>query len=232
MNASPTDAVLSDGVPLIEFDRVSRKHGEFRFALSEVSLRAGRSELLALTGAAGAGKSTFLRLAAGLDRASSGDVRIAGQSIAPLKPAALALLRRSMGIVTEDLALLETGSVRENVSLPARLAGLARDEADRRADAALGRLGLDGEIAARRACDLSCSERQRVALARAVVNRPAILLLDQPTRGLDGGDSARIVHLLEQFAIAGVCVVVAVNDGLPMPQRARTLRLDHGRIVR
>lgn len=221
----------AEAAPLVEFDRVSKKYGEFRLALADVSLRAGRSELLVLRGAGGAGKSTLLALAAGRTAPSGGQVRVAGQDLARLKPAELALLRRSMGIVTQELHLLDGDSARDNAALPARLAGARRDEAVQRADAALERVGIDAETGARRVEELSASERQRVALARAIVNRPALLLLDQPARGLGQGDIERMVKLLEQFAIAGTCVIVTAHEELPLPARARELRIDNGRIA-
>lgn len=225
---SDTDA---EAAPLVEFDRVSKKFGEFRLALADVSLRVARSELLVLHGAGGAGKSTLLALAAGRIAPSSGTVRVAGQDLAQFKPAELALLRRSMGIVTQELHLLERDSARDNVALPARLAGALSDDAAQRAEAALERVGLDAETGARRVDELSSSERQRVALARAIVNRPALLLLDQPARGLGRIDIDRLVRVLEQFAIAGTCVIVTAHEELPLPARARALRLEHGRIA-
>lgn len=221
----------AEAAPLVEFDRVSKKYGEFRLALADVSLRAARGEMLVLRGAGGAGKSTLLALAAGRIAPSSGEVRVAGQDLARLKPAELALLRQSMGIVTQELHLLEGDSARDNVALPARLAGAPRDDAAQRTDAALERVGLDAETGARRVIELSASEQQRVALARAIVNRPALLLLDQPARGLGQADIDRMVKLLEQFSIAGTCVIATAHEELPLSARARELRLEHGRIA-
>jgi cell division transport system ATP-binding protein len=219
--------------PFVSFERVTRNYGTFRIALTEVSFAVGRSEFLWVTGPSGAGKSTILRLIAGLDRASSGRVRVAGEDVATLTRRKLAFLRRSIGIVLQELVLLDDRSVLDNVMLPALASQFDPPEASRRAGAALERVGLDpkvvGALAPR---ELSGGAQQRVALARAVVNRPALVLADEPTSQLDADSAAGILHLLEQFAIAGVTVIFASHqDVTGVPARARRLVLSHGRVA-
>jgi cell division transport system ATP-binding protein len=226
MSVAPTEGPA----PLVVFDHVTKRYGAFRLALSEVSLAIGRSELVLLAGPSGAGKSTALRLIAALEVPSSGRVIVAGEDVARLRPRALPFLRRSMGIVLQDPMLLDDRSVLDNVMLPALASGLSRTQAEERARAALGRVGLDAPAARPR--ELSGGEQQRAALARAIVNRPALVLVDEPTAYLDAVSAAGILQLLEQFSVAGVTVIVASHGGsIAMPARARTIRLDHGRLV-
>jgi cell division transport system ATP-binding protein len=228
--AAPTPPAA---VPMIEFDRVSRRHGAFRLALADVSFTVQRGEFVVLRGANGAGKTTLLRLVAALDAPSHGSVRVAGQDLARLRPRAIPVLRQSMGIVPQDLWLLEDRSVLENAMLPALASGLSRSEAASRARAALDRVGLDPVEAARTSpAVLGGGARQRAALARALVNRPALLLADEPTAQLDSVQGAAVLALLEQFAAAGVTVVVASRDERnTWPARVRQLRLVDGRML-
>lgn len=223
-------APIEGPAPLVVFDHVTKRYGAFRLALSEVSFAIGRSEFVLLAGPSGAGKSTVLRLIAALEVPSSGRVVVAGEDIARLRPRTLPFLRRSMGIVLQDPMLLDDRSVLDNVMLPALAAGLPASQAEERARAALARVGLDALAARPQA--LSGGEQQRAALARAIVNRPALVLVDEPTAHLDAASAAGILQLLEQFAVAGVTVIVASHgEAIVVPARARTIRLDHGRLV-
>jgi cell division transport system ATP-binding protein len=223
-------APLEGPAPLIVFDHVTKRYGALRLALSEVSFAIERSELVLLAGPSGAGKSTVLRLVAGLELPSSGRVIVAGEDIARLRPRMLPFLRRSMGIVLQDPMLLEDRSVLDNVMLPALASGLPQAQAEERARAALARVGLDAHAA--RPQELSGGEQRRAALARAIVNRPALLLADEPTAHLDSAAAAGILQLLEQFSVAGVAVIVASHgESIAVPARARTIRLDNGKLV-
>jgi cell division transport system ATP-binding protein len=218
---------------MIEFDRVSRRHGAFRLALAEVSFAVERGEFAVLHGGNGAGKTTALRLIAALDQPTHGSVRVAAQDLARLRPRAIPVLRRSMGVVPQDLWLLDDRSVLANVMLPALAAGLSRRDATVRAHAALERVGLDaGEAARSSPAVLGGGDRQRAALARALVNRPALLLVDEPTAQLDSAQAAAILRLLAQFSAAGVTVVAASRDERPLwPQGLRHFNLRDGRLV-
>lgn len=218
--------------PLVEFERVSKRYGTARPVLSDASFSVARSEFVLLAGASGAGKSTVLRLIAALEPPTAGKVSVGGQDIARLSSNALTFLRRSMGIVMQQLLLLDDRSVLDNVALPALAAGLSRHAALERARAALARVGLppDAERVVPR--ELAGGEQQRVAFARAIVNHPALVLADEPTAHLDPRAAEELVRLLEQFVVAGVTVVMATHSVVaPLPRRARVLRIDAGRVL-
>jgi cell division transport system ATP-binding protein len=220
----------SGDVPFIDLQRVSKKYGAFRLALADVSLAIARSEFVLVTGAGGAGKSALLRLLSAQEAPSSGTVRIGGEEPARLRPNALAFLRRSMGIVPQVPPFLEDRSILENVMLPALVSNHARQEAESRARAALARLQFEDTDATPR--ELSASARQRAALARAIVNRPALLVVDDPTAHLDAAATAEMFALLQQFAVSGVTVILACQaPPAQVPDRVRPVRLDHGRVV-
>jgi cell division transport system ATP-binding protein len=233
--ASPTvlPTAPAAAAPLIELDHVSRRHGTFRLALSDLSLQVARGDWLVVQGGNGAGKTTLLRLIAALDAPTDGRVQVAGQDLARLRPRAVALLRQSIGFVPQDLWLLDDRSVLDNVMLPALAAGMARREALARAQAALERVGLDPAEAARHGpAWLGGGDRQRAALARAVVNRPVLLLADEPTAQLEDSQAATVVALLGQFAAAGVTVLVASRDTRDLwPPIVRRLPLRDGRLA-
>lgn len=217
---------------MIQCDRLTRRYGAFRLALTEVSFAAARGALAVLSGGNGAGKTTLLRLIAGFDTPSEGLVRIAGQALTDMKPRALARLRQSIGIVPQELLLLDERDVLANVALPARVAGLSAVEAATRARIALARCGLDDpSVLAASPAVLGGGQRQRVALARALVNRPALLLADEPTAQLDAAQAGGIAALLAEFAAAGVTVLITTRDErTPWPAGAAMYRLHEGRL--
>jgi len=222
----------------VHLERVEKRYGEFRPALVGLDLSVARGELLLVQGAAASGKSVLLRLLAGLETPSGGVIRIAGENLAGMRPRARAHLRRSMGILPPGGCLLERKSVLENVALAPWVAGAALEEGMRRARAALDLVGLDVARYGTAPCaHLTSGQRQCVALARALVNRPALLLLDDVLSALDETSAARIIGVLDQFSAAGVTVIAALRSAapsLPMamwPARARALRLADGRSV-
>lgn len=209
------------------FDRVVMRHGA-PTALRPLSFSVARSEFVVISGPAGSGKSTVLRLVAALEHPSQGSITVAGTALSGLRRRALLHLRRSMGIVTQSPLLLDDDSVLHNVAMPAAAAGMPWRAACERAATALLRTGVDSADHALRPAQLSGSARQRVALARALVNRPALLVLDEPAAHLDEAAATDMMKLLDQFAASGVTVLMACArpDALPLPGRARTLRLD------
>jgi cell division transport system ATP-binding protein len=218
--------------PLVTFDRVTKRYTGDRPALAEATFALNRSEFVLLTGPSGAGKSTVLRLICGLERPSSGQITVAGQDLARIRRRALPFLRRSLGVVLQNLMLLNDRSVLDNVALPALAAGLSYADAVDRARAALARVALDPGAAGARPAALSGGEQQRVALARAIVNRPALVLADEPTAHVDDAGAGQLLQLLEQFAVAGVTVLMATHgEAAPLPSRARMLRIDAGRVL-
>ena len=217
---------------MVVFDAVAKSYGE-RSALRGANFSVGRGEFVLLTGPSGAGKSTALRLIAGLEAPDAGHVTVAGTDIGALKPRARALLRQSLGIVPQDVQLLDDRSVLANVMLPAQVAGLARAEARRRARAALQRVGLpdlDAERLGPRA--LPGGAQHRVAIARAIVTAPALLLADEPTAHLDAAAAGELFALLAQLVAAGVAVIVASHgEAATLPAGARTIALRDGEVV-
>jgi cell division transport system ATP-binding protein len=217
---------------MVEFDRVSRRHGSVRLALNDISFRLARGQFVLLQGPHGAGKSTLLRLVAALDAPSSGRVMVAGRDLATLKPRLRPALRQSMGIVLQEPRLLDDRSVLDNVMLPAQVAGLGRAEATTRAQAALARCGFDAAEAGRASpAVLGGGDRVRVALARALVNRPALLLIDEPVAQLDSDAAHAVIALLAQVAAAGVSVLAASRDERALwPASTQRWSLNDGRL--
>jgi len=219
--------------PLVSFDRVTKLYDAGRAALTDATFTLSRGEFVLLTGPSGAGKSTVVRLVCGLEVPTSGQVMVAGEDIARMSGRALPFLRRSLGVILQNLLLLNDRSVLDNVALPALAAGLSHKEARQRALAALARVALEPGVGRVRPDALSGGEQQRVALARAIVNRPALVLADEPTAHLDETGALHLLQLLEQFVVAGVTVMMATHgEAAPLPARARVLRIESGRILR
>ncbi|MGZ8273711.1 MAG: cell division ATP-binding protein FtsE [Burkholderiaceae bacterium] len=222
----------TDLPPLVIFDRVTKRYNGDRAALTNATFALNRSEFVLLTGPSGAGKSTVLRLICGLESPTSGQVTVAGQDVARMRRRSLPFLRRSLGVVLQNLMLLDDRSVLDNVALPAFAAGLSQADAHERATAALLRVELDPRVGRVAPSALSGGEQQRVALARAIVNRPALVLADEPTAHVDEPGATRLLQLLEQFAVAGVTVLMATHgEEAPVPARARVLHIDAGQVV-
>jgi cell division transport system ATP-binding protein len=219
--------------PLVSFDQVTRLYDGGRAALTDATFTLNRGEFVLLTGPSGAGKSTVVRLICGLEVPTSGQVMVAGEDIARMPRRALPFLRRSLGVVLQDLMLLDDRSVLDNVALPVLAAGLSHADALERAQAALARVALEPAAGRVRPDALSGGEQQRVALARAIVNRPALVLADEPTAHLDEPGASHLLELLEQFVVAGVTVMMATHgEAAPLPARARVLRIESGRVLR
>jgi len=220
--------------PLLELAGVCREHtdGDARVCvLGPVDLVVERGEFVALMGPSGAGKSTLLALAGGLDRPTEGRVSIDGVDVASLTTNALAALRRrTIGFVFQDFNLVEGLTALENVRLPLELDGLARERADREAQAALERVGL-GAFAERFPSRLSGGERQRVAIARAFVGPRALLLADEPTGALDSLTGETIVRHLRRACDDGRAVVLVTHDARHAAWADRVLHLVDGRFA-
>jgi len=201
-------------------------------ALTQVSLRIGAGEAVAVMGQSGSGKSTLLNLLAGLDRPSSGTVTVAGQRIDSLGEGALARFRaRHVGMVFQFFNLLDDLTVMDNVLLPAQLAGVARRRARQRAEELLARVGIARHRDAYPA-RLSGGQRQRVAIARALINSPRLLLADEPTGALDTATGLEVSTLLRELNAEGHTLVLVTHDPqLAQRQRARVVRIVDGRIA-
>jgi putative ABC transport system ATP-binding protein len=181
-------------------------------ALDGVNLTVSAGESVAVMGPSGSGKSTLLNLVAGLDRPTEGEVEVAGTVLNRLSETALARFRRErIGIVFQFFHLLDDLTARDNVLLPAQLAGVSRRSALARADELLDTLGLAGRANAYPA-RLSGGERQRVAVARALINRPPLLLADEPTGAVDAHAGAQIMELLRDLNSGGQTVLLVTHD--------------------
>jgi putative ABC transport system ATP-binding protein len=186
---------------MIQLENVSRDYGEGKIvhALNDVGMVIHRGERVAVMGPSGSGKSTLLNLICGLDEPTAGAVRIDGVNIASLDDDARTRLRREkIGMVFQTFNLLATLTALENVSLPLRLQGAPRREADQQAKTMLERVGLDGRVT-HRPDELSGGERQRIAIARALIFHPPILLADEPTGNLDSKTGEEILGLLDDL---------------------------------
>jgi putative ABC transport system ATP-binding protein len=201
--------------PAIQLDHVSRHYsmgGTNVRAVDDLSLSIGQNEFLALLGSSGSGKSTLLNLIGGLDRPTSGSIVTNGQNIAALSPLELARYRRdSIGMIFQSFNLLPRMTLEENIELPLRLAEIDRAERPARVREALQRVRLTHRMGHRPA-ELSGGEQQRVAIARALVNRPKILLADEPTGNLDSATGEAILGLLREQSQLGMTIVMVTHE--------------------
>ncbi|MFT3962503.1 cell division ATP-binding protein FtsE [Propionivibrio sp.] len=216
---------------MISASAVTKRYAHGLEALRDVSFEIADGEMVFITGHSGAGKSTLFRLLAAIEKPTAGSIVVDGQNLAALRRRAIPYLRRKLGLIFQDQKLLFDRSVLDNVLLPLSIVGLPAREAHRRARAALDKVGLlDRERA--RPIALSGGEQQRLAIARAVVNRPSLLLADEPTANLDSESASRILDIFRSFHQVGVTLVVATHDPQWMARFApRVLRLEHGRLV-
>ncbi|MBY5993403.1 cell division ATP-binding protein FtsE [Ferrimonas balearica] len=216
---------------MIQFDQVSKIYPGGRMALEQVSFGLEPGEMAFLTGHSGAGKSTLLKLITAIERPTTGQVVINGMDVAGLKRHDVPYLRRNIGIIFQDHNLLMDRSVFDNLALPLVIEGFAAREIAKRVEGALSMVGLSDK-AAYAPIQLSGGEQQRVGIARAVINRPPLLLADEPTGNLDPKLSMDILRLFETLNAAGTTVLIATHDlGLIARMRYRTLTLKQGRMV-
>ncbi|RCS56990.1 cell division ATP-binding protein FtsE [Parvibium lacunae] len=220
---------------MIEFKHVSKTFTDNRrhtqTALHDVSFQIDKGELVFLTGHSGAGKSTLLSLIAGLEQPTQGSLLIQGTDISRLPRQALPYLRRHVGVVFQEQKLLADRSLLENVRLPLLVTGHSLTEANTRARAALDKVGLLAREQLKPAA-LSGGDQQRVAIARALVNRPAILLADEPTANLDRDTAIHVIEVLRDFVRVGVTAIIATHDEFLLSRfPTRILTLAQGRLA-
>jgi putative ABC transport system ATP-binding protein len=201
--------------PAIQLEHISRHYSmglaQVR-AVDDLSLSINQDEFLALLGPSGSGKSTLLHLIGGLDRPTSGSIVAHGQNIAALSPLDLARYRcNTVGMIFQSFNLLPRMTLEENVELPLRLAEIGRSERPTRVREALERVGLTHRVG-HRPNELSGGEQQRVAIARALVNRPKILLADEPTGNLDSATGEAILALLREQSAQGMTIVMVTHE--------------------
>ena len=221
---------------LIQAEAVSREYrlGESIIrAVNGVSLTIQRGEFLALLGSSGSGKSTLLSLLAGLDRPTSGAIRVQDRNLSELDAEELARYRReTVGMVFQSFNLLPRMTLEENVELPLRLAEVDRNERESRVSEALERVGL-GPRRQHRPSELSGGEQQRGALARALVNHPTILFADEPTGNLDSVNGEQILLLMREFQNSLGMTIIMVTHEKPLAEKFanRIAVLSDGRLV-
>ena len=218
---------------MIRFEDVSKVYeGQQRAALKNVSLEVEKGEFVFLVGTSGSGKSTFLRLILREYRATKGHVYVAGKDISRLPAWKIPGLRRQIGTVFQDFRLLPGKTVHENVAFALQVIGKPSSVIKKVVPETLELVGLTGK-GDRLPEELSGGEQQRVAIARAFVNRPRILIADEPTGNLDPATSVGIMKLLDRINRADTTVVMATHDSAIVDQmRKRVIELDAGQIVR
>ncbi len=218
---------------MITFDNVTKRYdGQRRAALADVAVRIDDGEFVFLVGPSGSGKSTLLRLILRELRASTGEVHVAGHNLTRLRGRKVPGLRRQIGTVFQDFQLLGNRSVHENVAFALEVIGKPKPVINQAVPEVLELVGLRGK-SNRWPDELSGGEQQRVAIARAVVNRPTILLADEPTGNLDPATSSGIMKLLDRINRADTTVLMATHDQTIVDQlRKRVIELDDGLVVR
>lgn len=214
---------------MIRFDRVGKRYPPGADALSDLSFEVSEGQMVVVSGHSGAGKSTLLKLIAAVEKPSSGTILVGGQNIGSLSRSALPFLRRRIGVVFQDQKLLFDRNVFENVLLPLSIAGFPQRDAAHRVRAALDKVGLSRREKALPIM-LSGGEQQRLAIARAVVNRPSLLLADEPTAHLDRATAADVARIFYEFHQVGVTVLIATY-AYELFSATQHLRLDHGRLL-
>ena len=216
---------------MIKFDRVSKRYPNGKDALRRINFELPAGQLTFLTGHSAAGKSTLLKLIMMIERPTQGQVFVEGQNLNGFSTRQVPFLRRKIGMVHQNHQLLFDRSVFDNVALPLVIAGFARADIGKRVRAALDKVGLLNKEKLNPIM-LSGGEQQRVGIARAVVNKPPLLLADEPTGNLDPALSAEIMDLFHDFARVGVAVLIATHDlSLIARHRHRLLTLREGRLI-
>jgi cell division transport system ATP-binding protein len=218
---------------VIRFENVTKQYpSQTRPALEDITVEVEKGEFVFLVGASGSGKSTFLRLVLREERADSGQIHVAGKDLARLSHWKTPAFRRQNGTVFQDFRLLPNKTVRQNVAFALEVIGKPRSHVNRVVPEVLDLVGLEGKHE-RMPDELSGGEQQRVAVARAFVNRPMILIADEPTGNLDPTTSVGIMKLLDRINRTGTTVVMATHDAVIVDQmRKRVIELEGGHLVR
>lgn len=217
---------------MIEFDQVSKRYNGGHEALKNVTFRLDQGEMAFVTGHSGAGKSTMLRLMMAIEQPTAGQVRVNHRLINRMSRRQVPYFRRELGIVHQNHELLPEKTVFENIALPLQIAGMSPRDIDNRVRAALDKVGLLDKLKYYPVM-LSGGEQQRIGIARAVVNKPKIILADEPTGNLDPSLSRDIMDLFKQFNRVGTTVLVVSHDlGLVARMPFRVLTLKHGQLKR
>jgi len=216
---------------MISFSQVYKRYPNGFEALRNVSFTLEAGEMALITGHSGAGKTTLLRLIAAIERPTSGSIIVNGQNVSALKSGAIPFLRRNLGLVFQDQKILFDRNVFNNVLLPLQISGFNSKAATGRVRAALDKVGLLRKEKVR-PITLSGGEQQRLCIARAIVNRPSILIADEPTANLDAGYERDIMDMFRSFHQVGVTVLIATHDAeLLGNTQQRVFTLNHGELT-
>ncbi|MBV8636261.1 MAG: ATP-binding cassette domain-containing protein [Burkholderiaceae bacterium] len=215
---------------MIEFQQVTKRYAANATALTNANLAIAKGELIFLSGPSGAGKSTLLKLIAAIERPTSGNVLVNGQNIGKLKMSGLPYLRRNLGLIMQQQRLLNDRDVLANVMLPLIVCGATRADAEKRARAALDKVGLLDKANVEPQT-LSGGEQQRASIARAIVNRPQIILADEPTANLDRGNANKVLDALKAFHGVGVTCLISTHDEPVLASASRVIHLEQGRVL-
>jgi cell division transport system ATP-binding protein len=211
---------------MIQFKAVSKRYKSGQDALRNINFELADGEMAFLTGHSGAGKSTLLKLISRITLPTAGQIVVAGRHVTTLSRRQIPGLRRNIGVISQNPLLLNERTVFDNVALPLVISGFRHQEIGNKVRGALDKVGLlhkERQLAVA----LSTGEQQRLGIARAVVNRPPLLLADEPTGNLDPGLSEEIMHLFEEFNRIGVSVLIASHDLAliaTLPYRIMTLK--------
>jgi cell division transport system ATP-binding protein len=217
---------------MIKTEHVTKVYKDSVVALEDVAIDVRKGEFVFVVGPSGSGKSTFIRLLLKEEEPTRGNIYVAGKNIANLSPWKVPYLRRNIGTVFQDFKLLPDKTVFENVAFALEVIGKPKHVIDRRVPEILELVGL-GEKLNNYPEELSGGEQQRVSVARAFVNRPLILLADEPTGNLDPSTSVEIMKLLDRINRTGTTVIMATHDNAIVDaMRRRVVELESGRVVR
>ena len=210
---------------MIQLEKITKRYRENIPILKKISVSVSEGEMVFVTGHSGAGKTTLLRLMGLVEKPSEGHIFINGQNVTNINLRSLPFLRRNYGFIFQDSKLLNDRNVFDNVALPLRISGFRRSEIPSRVRAALDKVGLLKKEQSM-PVTLSGGEQQRLCIARAIINRPAILLADEPTANLDVAYEREIIKILKDFNQVGVTVVVAThNTAMVESMQARQIAL-------
>ena len=216
---------------MIEFQNVSKTYANGTTALKNVSLKVEKGEFIFIVGSSGAGKSTFLKLIMGEEKANSGEIIINGKKLSALRNRDIPYLRREMGIVFQDFRLIDNMTVYENVAFAMHVVGAPPKEIRKRVPYVLKQVGLQNKSQCH-PTELSGGERQRVGLARALVNNPTMIIADEPTGNIDPALSFEIVDLLSEINRRGTTILMVTHEhNLVKHFRRRVVQIHDGEIV-
>ncbi len=224
--------MISIDHPIIELKGVGKKYHPDILALEKIDLQISKGEFVFLTGPSGSGKSTLLRMLYCAESPTSGTITVDGMDLSSLYRSQIPQLRRKVGVIFQDFKLLYNKTVFENVALSLEVMGLKKSQLEKRVKQVIEGVGLGDKIF-RKAVQLSGGEQQRVAIARAVVNRPPIILADEPTGNLDRQRTKEVVTLMNELNARGATIIFATHDEtLFQDSHRRLLMLEKGRLKR